>query len=98
MPPAPSWRPARRVAFRHIVLVSVLGADPDSANRYLRSKGRAERIVADSGLSAAIIRTPILLGPGTAGARAVVHAASQADGHAARRRASLNPARWMWTT
>ena len=61
----------------HVVLVSVLGADPDSANRYLSSKGRAERIVVESGLSAAIIRTPILLGPGTAGARAVVHAASQ---------------------
>ena len=60
-----------------IVLVSVLGADPNSANRYLRTKGRAERIVVDSGLSAAIIRTPILLGPGTAGARAVVHAASR---------------------
>jgi uncharacterized protein YbjT (DUF2867 family) len=61
----------------HVVLVSALGADADSANRYLRSKGLAERIVVESGVSAAIIRTPILLGPGTAGARAVVHAASQ---------------------
>lgn len=61
----------------HVVLVSVLGADPNSANRYLSSKGRAERIVVESGVSAAIIRTPILLGPGTAGARAVVHLASQ---------------------
>jgi uncharacterized protein YbjT (DUF2867 family) len=43
----------------------------------LNSKGRAERIVAESGLSAAIIRTPILLGPGMAGARAIVHQASQ---------------------
>jgi len=62
---------------RRVVLVSVLGADPDSPNRYLNSKGRAERIAAESGLSAAIIRTPILMGPGTAGARAVVHAAAQ---------------------
>jgi NADH dehydrogenase len=61
----------------HFVLVSVLGADPDSPNEYLRSKGLAERGVAESGLSAAIIRTPILLGPGTAGGRAIVHAASQ---------------------
>jgi NADH dehydrogenase len=60
-----------------VVLVSVLGADAKSANRYLRSKGRAERIVSESGLSAAIIRTPILLGPGMAGARAIVHQASQ---------------------
>jgi uncharacterized protein YbjT (DUF2867 family) len=61
----------------HLVLVSALGADPRSTNPYLRSKGQAERIVADSGLAATIIRTPILLGPGLAGARAVVHAASQ---------------------
>jgi uncharacterized protein YbjT (DUF2867 family) len=62
----------------HLVLVSVLGANPDSPNRYLRSKALAERIVAESNLSAAtIIRTPILLGPGTAGARAIVDAASQ---------------------
>ena len=67
----------RTAGVSHVVLVSVLGADPDSTNRYLRSKGRAERIVAESGLSAAIIRTPILLGPGMAGARAIVHAASQ---------------------
>jgi len=61
----------------HIVLISVLGADPGSPNRFWRSKGRAERLVAESGLPATIIRTPILLGPGMAGARAVVHAASQ---------------------
>jgi NADH dehydrogenase len=67
----------RNAGVPHVVLVSVLGADPDSANRYLSSKGRAERIVADSGLSTAIIRTPILLGPGTAGGRAIVHAASR---------------------
>ena len=67
----------KKAGVGHIVLVSVLGADPDSANGYLSSKGRAERIVVESGVSAAIIRTPILLGPGTAGARAVVHAASQ---------------------
>jgi len=60
-----------------VVLVSVLRADPASPNPYWRSKGRAERIVADSGLSAAIIRTPILFGPGMAGARAVVQAAAR---------------------
>jgi len=60
-----------------VVLVSVLGADSLSTNRYLSSKGRAEHIVSESGLSAAIIRTPILFGPGMAGARAVVGAASQ---------------------
>jgi uncharacterized protein YbjT (DUF2867 family) len=67
----------RNAGIPRVVLVSVLGADPTSANRYWSSKGRAERSVAESGLSAAIIRTPILLGPGMAGARAVVHAAAQ---------------------
>ena len=61
----------------HLVLVSALGADSASTNPYLRSKGQAEQIVANSGLAATIIRTPILLGPGMAGARAIVHAASQ---------------------
>jgi len=65
------------VGTAHLILVSALGADPRSTNPYLRSKGQAERIVADSGLAATIIRTPILLGPGLAGARAVVDAASR---------------------
>lgn len=67
----------RKAGVRRIVLVSALGADPTSPNRYWRSKGGAERIVSESGLSGAIIRTGILLGPGMAGALAVVHAASQ---------------------
>ena len=66
-----------RAHVNHIVFISALGADPGSANRYLRSKGDAERMVADSGVSSTIIRTPILLGPGTAGARALVGLASQ---------------------
>ena len=66
----------RKAGVGHVVLVSALGADPKAANRYLSSKGEAERIVVESGVSAAIIRTPILLGPETAGGRAVVHAAA----------------------
>jgi NADH dehydrogenase len=68
----------RTAGIPRVVLVSVLGADPASANPYWSSKGRAERIVAESGLSAAIIRTPILFGAGMAGARAVVQAAARA--------------------
>jgi len=67
----------RTAAVSRIVLVSVLGADSTSTNSYLSSKGRAERIVFESGLSAAIIRTPILFGPSMAGGRAIVGAASQ---------------------
>jgi uncharacterized protein YbjT (DUF2867 family) len=67
----------KAIGVAHLVLVSALGADPGSTNPYLRSKGQAERIVADSGLAATIIRTPILLGPGMAAARAVIQAASR---------------------
>lgn len=61
----------------HIVFISVLGADPRSSNRYLRSKGDAEQLVAESGIASSIIRTPILLGPNTAGGRALLGLASQ---------------------
>ena len=67
---------ARSAAVGHIVFVSSLGADPRSRNGYFQSKGEAERVVAGSGLDATIIRTPLLLGPGTAGGRALLAAAS----------------------
>lgn len=62
---------------KHFVFISVVGASDSSDNAYFRSKGLAEKIVANSGLSASIIRTPILLGPDTAGANALYGAASQ---------------------
>ncbi len=46
---------ARRSGLENIVLVSVIGADPDSPNRYLRSKGDAERLVTESGVPSTII-------------------------------------------
>ena len=64
-------------AVNHVVFISSLGADPNSANRYFRSKAEAERVVTDSGIDATIIRTPLLLGPDTAGGRALVRVASQ---------------------
>jgi uncharacterized protein YbjT (DUF2867 family) len=67
----------RKARVPRIVLVSVLGADAASSNRYLRSKGQAEHVVSGSGLSGTILRTPILLGPGMAGARALVDQASR---------------------
>ena len=66
---------AKLVGAKHLVFISVVGASASSSNAYFRSKGEAEDIVADSGLSATVIRTPILLGPGTAGASALVGAA-----------------------
>ena len=68
---------ARAAAVHHVVFISSLGADSHSTNRYFRSKGEAERVVADSGIDATIIRIPLLLGPDTAGGRALVRVASQ---------------------
>ena len=65
----------------HVVLISVLGADASSGNPYFRSKGRAEDAVAAAGVAATHLRTPILLGPGSAGAAALQRAV--ASGRAA---------------
>ena len=68
---------ARAAGVRHLVFASSLGADPHSPNGYFRSKGEAERLVADAGIAATIIRTPLLLGPATAGGRALLRDASR---------------------
>ncbi|MBL6905208.1 MAG: NAD(P)H-binding protein [Pseudomonadales bacterium] len=68
---------AQQLNTKHLVFISVVGAGADSANAYFRSKGLAEEIVSKSGLPASIIRTPILLGPNTAGASSIIGAATQ---------------------
>ncbi len=68
---------AQQLNTKHLVFISVVGAGADSANAYFRSKGIAEEIVSKSGLPASIIRTPILLGPNTAGASSIIGAATQ---------------------
>lgn len=68
---------ARTAGVGHVVFISVVGAHPHSANAYFKSKAEGERLVAECGLSATIIRTPILLGPGAAGAAALQWAASR---------------------
>ena len=67
---------AKLAAVSHIVFISVVGADINSENAYFRSKAEAEQLVANSELSSTIIRTPILLGPGSAGAAAIKWASS----------------------
>lgn len=67
----------RRAGVGHFVLVSVIGADAGSSNRYFRTKGEGERVVSESGLDATILRTSMLLGPGSAGAQAITRTASQ---------------------
>ena len=70
-------RAARQAGVNHVVFISVVGAHPDSANPYFRSKGEAEMLVAQCGISSTIIRTPMLLGPGAAGAAAISGVASR---------------------
>jgi len=50
-------------AVRRIVFLSYVGADPASANDYLRTKGEAESFVAGSGREAVVIRSTFIYGP-----------------------------------
>ena len=68
---------ARRNAVQKIVLVSATGADETSSNRFYRTKGEAEALVRKSGLNFTILRAPLLLGPGTAGAAALARNVSE---------------------
>lgn len=68
---------AQKINAKHLVFISVVGASSDSSNAYFKSKAMAEEVVRDSGLSASIIRTPILLGADTAGSNSIINAASQ---------------------
>jgi uncharacterized protein YbjT (DUF2867 family) len=62
---------AKRSAVQKLVLVSATGADETSSNRYYRTKGQAEALVRASGLGYTVLRVPLLLGRGTAGAAAL---------------------------
>lgn len=66
---------AKKQGVEHIIFISVIGADPQAGNAYFRSKGTAENIVTASGITGTVLRTPILLGPGTAGATSLKEAA-----------------------
>jgi NADH dehydrogenase len=69
---------ARASGIKHIVFISVVNASADSRNAYLRSKGCGEVAVQNSGITATVLRTPMLLGPGTAGASSLLGTASGA--------------------
>jgi len=62
---------AVRAGTRKLVLVSAIGADASSSNRYYQTKGEAEQIVRESGLDWTVLRAPLVLGPGTEGAAAL---------------------------
>lgn len=67
---------AKAMGVKHIIFISVVGASASSSNAYFRSKGAAEELVLSSGLAGSVVRTPILMGPGTAGASSLIGAAS----------------------
>jgi NADH dehydrogenase len=60
-----------------MVMVSVVGADPASHNRFFRSKGLADGLVCASGLAYTILRAPLVLGRGTEGSRALLRETSR---------------------
>jgi NADH dehydrogenase len=62
---------AKRRGVAKLVLVSAIGADARSANRYWRTKGEAEVLVRASGVSHTVLRVPVLLGRGTEAAIAL---------------------------
>jgi len=55
---------ANGVGVEYIVYVSIAGADTGSNNACLASKGRAEAILADGGITSLILRVPMVLGQG----------------------------------
>lgn len=68
---------SRAAGVSRFIFVSALGAASSASNAYLRSKGEAEDLVRDSGLCATILRTPMLLGPGSAAGAALLQSAAR---------------------
>jgi uncharacterized protein YbjT (DUF2867 family) len=58
-----------------VVYLSILGAAPGHPNACLASKGRAERILMDSGLPLTVIQVPMVLGEDDYASRALAHRA-----------------------
>src|SRR5262249_21089406 len=50
-------------AVRRIAFLSYVGADPASANDYLRTKGEAESLLSGAGVPAVLIRSTFVYGP-----------------------------------
>jgi len=55
---------ARRAGVRRLVHMSALGANPSSPYPYLRSKGKGQAIVAESGIAHVVLRPSLLFGEG----------------------------------
>ncbi len=59
-------READAAGVARFVLVSGVGADPDSASAYIRARGRGERVVQQAFPGATIVRPSAMFGPGDA--------------------------------
>ena len=64
-------RAAEAAGVRRIVYLSILGADPESRNACLGSKGRAERVLLEGKVPTTVLRVPMVLGPGEIAAHAL---------------------------
>ena len=64
-------RAAEASGVERIVYLSILGADPDSRNRCLASRGRAENILLGCGVGTVVIRVPMVIGPGDPASRSL---------------------------
>ena len=59
-------REAAAAGVARFVLVSGIGADPESGSAYIRSRGRGERVVQEAFPGATIVRPSAMFGPGDA--------------------------------
>ena len=64
-------RAADKTGLKQIVYPSLFGADAQSKNPCLASKGRAEEILLSASTPTAVLRLPMVLGPGDPGSRAL---------------------------
>ncbi len=68
---------AEAAGVEHVIFVSALGANAASVNGYYRSKGEAEAVVAAARSAATVLRTPMLLGSGSAAGDALMRMAQR---------------------
>jgi NADH dehydrogenase len=59
-------REAAAAGVARLVLVSGIGADPESASSYIRARGRGERVVQQAFPGATVVRPSAMFGPGDA--------------------------------
>ncbi|MFM8355956.1 MAG: SDR family oxidoreductase, partial [Gammaproteobacteria bacterium] len=69
---------AQRAGVRHIVALSILGADEQSPNACLRSRGRADQLLRSAPLAGTVLEVPMVLGGDDHASRALAARARRA--------------------